>query len=55
MTQTSTTLLTIKPSLCFPPSTYKLPSLGSGRKPGLNEIHINLEMTHYQKKRENLF
>lgn len=28
-------LLTIRPSLCFPPRTYRLPSLGSGRKPGL--------------------
>lgn len=51
---TQTSILTIKPSWCFPPSTYKLPSLGSGRKPGLNEMCTNLEMNHYQKK-ENIY
>ena len=28
-------LLTVRPSLFLPPSEYKLPSLGSGKKAGL--------------------
>lgn len=38
-------LLTIRPSLCFPPRTYRLPSLGSGRKPGLKRQEYNVSTT----------
>lgn len=37
---TQTTFFTISPSLCLPPRIYKLPSLGSGRKPGLQKTNL---------------
>lgn len=38
-TRLKTATFTIRPSLCLPPRMYKLPSLGSGRKPGLQKAH----------------